>query len=505
MPTTDDRTHRSLTAPRPDEVSLREADEVETADDMMEIRLPIASSGEVRNEGDEPLTGSEMHGMAQQVDSLTRGVFPEHGMSDAVDREMYSQFEKLGYWADADLQREASDDGEDLLIATARMPDPETLPAATGDYREALAILKEQAKRGIPISASIGWRDDGDYPGGVDLMEASIVGIGADPRTATEGGEAAVARAAIAAGADPDDLVAEVRAAVDAVREGDTDTERPFGPPGGDPTQWEDFDACVADVDDWDTIDDPEAFCAWAEQQQAASTDGQDEHMTDTDDPGDDTDTAGTDDAQDGGDADTTRAPEDLSEEGLLTFVAMHFDGMDESDLMQAVDAADGEYIGECDAEALYDLVSTVTGAEYDTVADAMADLMDEAGGDTDEDQGDYGEDEDEDGDDEAMNSQAADDDGDGDADAADDDQRDAADLRDEVDALRDELEETRAALASGDAEFNTADPDDVADELRGEGDDGADADASDDATADEQRGDDGDSLRDGWLTTTDQ
>ena len=206
-----DGLHRSHYRGGADSVHLREAEEVEGDDDMMEIRLPIASTGEVRNEGDDALTMSDLRGMAQQVDSLQTGVFPEHGMSSAVDSGQYSQFEKLGYWSDAGIEREAADDESDLLMATARMPDPETLPAATGDYREALAILKEQAKRGIPIDASIGWREDDAYPGGNDLMEASIVGIGADPRTQTEGGTDALARAAVDAGADPEQFVARVR------------------------------------------------------------------------------------------------------------------------------------------------------------------------------------------------------------------------------------------------------------------------------------------------------
>jgi hypothetical protein len=208
---TPDGMHRTVHEPQAGDMELRQGEEVPGEDAMMEIRLPIASTGQVRNEGDDPLSGAELRGMARQVDSLTKGVFPEHGASDQVDGGRYTQFEKLGYWADADLQREAAADDSDLLVATARMPDPDTLPASTREYRTALAILKEQALRGIPIAASIGWRDDPDAPGGVDLMEASIVGIGADPRTNTgEGGGAMLARAA-AEGADVSGFVDRVR------------------------------------------------------------------------------------------------------------------------------------------------------------------------------------------------------------------------------------------------------------------------------------------------------
>jgi len=214
MTDTQDPTYRSKIDPPADSVALRDAEEVEGGDDMMEVRMPVASTGEVRNEGDDPLTTDELRGMAEQVGDLTRGVFPEHGKGNFVSAGQYSQFEKLGYWVNGEVVEGRADDGEDLLMATARMPDPDTLPSATGDFRTALAILKEQAKRGIPISASIGWREDDDAPGGNDLMEASIVGIGADPRTSTEGGTETLARAAVEAGADPDALLTEVARAI---------------------------------------------------------------------------------------------------------------------------------------------------------------------------------------------------------------------------------------------------------------------------------------------------
>ncbi|AFH22157.1 hypothetical protein OSG_eHP18_00235 [environmental Halophage eHP-18] len=178
--------------------------------------MPVASTGHVRNEGDDPLTREEIRGMAQQIADADIGVFPQHGSSNVVDGDRYSQFQRLGDWADADLQSEAAADGSDLLMATAEMPDPDTVSEATGEYRQMLAILKEQAERGIGINSSIGWADDEDAPGGVDLLEVSIVGIGADPRTNTETDEAAglVARSAVAAGADPDALIREVRKAL---------------------------------------------------------------------------------------------------------------------------------------------------------------------------------------------------------------------------------------------------------------------------------------------------
>jgi len=612
---TDGPEHRAHFRSRPGDVQLRETAEEAEEDDIMEIRMPVASTGEVRNQGDDPLARSELKGMARQINDGTIGIFPEHGMDDMVATGHYSQFEKLGYWTDGTVETEAAADGEDMLMATARMPDPNSLPDL-GQYRVALGIIKEQAKREVPIDSSIGWRTDEDYPGGNDLMEVSIVGIGADPRTNTAGADpvATVTRAAVDAGADPGDLLEQVRASL-------PEDARPFGPPE-DPNRWEDFDACVADVSDWDGIDDPEAYCGalknvseqdadaanakrdhsratyevgdesiditppepmvnaaregldakerfddlsdcgtgvgedrarqiiadevgpevideiaayltshaedvqgiddpptdWSEEQWTdgcgpvqyalwggtATGTGRDwaqqkandvaeakgeqlpyERMTEDTDPPDDggtTDeqTADDPDESQGDDGETiTRAPEDVTEEDLMTFVAMHFEGMDEEDLMEAVDAADGEYIGECDPEALADLVSTATGAEYGDVTDAMDALME---GNTDEDQGDY-----------------EDDDGDDEDDTDEEDEMNTSSVADEVADLREELNDLRGRLADGES------PSDVTESPETDEDrDAAESEATEgeDTDPDEQRDNDGPTLRDEWLST---
>lgn len=239
MSTTDDIQHRQHYNPDPSRVTVRE----DTGEDgLFAVRMPIASTGEVRNEGDDPLSRDELDGMADQLQARQIGVFPEHGKETTISRESYSQLEKMGYWADAEVEDDASADDEDLLVADAMMPDPETLPEETGAYRQALAIYKEQANRGIALSSSIGWRQDDDYPGGNDLLEASIVGIGADPRTDSVQGSPTevLARAAVDAGADPETFVEEVRAVVlepdnegsdarDSVTDDDTDQS------GGEP------------------------------------------------------------------------------------------------------------------------------------------------------------------------------------------------------------------------------------------------------------------------------
>lgn len=329
-------TYRSHTTPTGDHIEYRQPEEDA---DVFEVRMPIATTGEVRNQGDDPLTRDELDGMARQINDGSLGVFLDHGGSNLGGPKPYSAIGKIGEWTDATLDNER-EDGEDALMATARIMDPESLPAGVNDLRAAVGAIKEQVKRDFSISSSIGWREDEAYPGGNDLMEASIVGIGADPRTTSQATDDAglVARAAVEAGADPEELVATVQAAVS----GDEDTDT-------------------------------------------------NQAMTDDDTPED----GGTTDEQQSEEGDS-RAPDDVTANDLYTFMAMHLDGMDESDLSEAVDAADASYVGELDTEALADLVSTATGAEYEAVMDAMGDLM-ESGMDEDEQEGDKPDDYDED------------------------------------------------------------------------------------------------------------
>ena len=182
--------HRSHHEPDASSITIRDVDDSEEG--VFRVRMPIASTGEVRNQGDEPLTRDEVDGMRQQIAERTIGVFLDHGRAfDISEGARYGATEKLGYWDEPEL---VTGDNSQLLEADAVLMDPETLPAATGDLREALSSLKEMAKRNVPLAASIGWRDDDSFPGGVDLMEASIVGIGADPRTSTQGAEPVTAR-----------------------------------------------------------------------------------------------------------------------------------------------------------------------------------------------------------------------------------------------------------------------------------------------------------------------
>lgn len=186
-------------------ISLRQP---EDEDGVFDVRMPIATTGEVRNEGDDPLSRDELDGMARQIDDRAVPVFLDHGRSAVGGPKRYSAVEKIGEWTEANVRERDADD-TDELVATARLMDPETLPNL-GGLREAIGSIREQVKRDFSLSASIGWRDDDSAPGGVDLMEASIVGIGADPRTTSDAAAVALARAAtVASEADDPEAVVD--------------------------------------------------------------------------------------------------------------------------------------------------------------------------------------------------------------------------------------------------------------------------------------------------------
>lgn len=266
MTTTPQSTYRTHTTPPTNRVEYRQPDDTE--DGVFEVRMPIATTGEVRNQGDDPLTRSELSGMARQINDRSVGVFLDHGGSSLGGMERYSAVEKVGEWREAEVSGEQAEDGPTELVATARLMDPESLPSGVGDLRAALGSIKEQVKRDFSVSASIGWREDDSYPGGNDLMEASIVGIGADPRTTSEASEAGVvARAAVEAGADPDALLDAVRDAVES--------ERPLGPED-DPDRFESFEECVSALTEDGELSEAEAerVCgAWEENANSAEHD----------------------------------------------------------------------------------------------------------------------------------------------------------------------------------------------------------------------------------------
>jgi len=108
-------------------------------------------------------------------------------------------------------------DGATDLDIDFRFPMPDEVSEHATTLREVLATLHSQARAGIPLTSSIGWKEDTgerDVPGGADWLEASIVGIPSDPRTTTaDAGEPALARAVAAAsdGFDPETFVREYR------------------------------------------------------------------------------------------------------------------------------------------------------------------------------------------------------------------------------------------------------------------------------------------------------
>jgi hypothetical protein len=115
---------------------------------------------------------------------------------------------------------EAGDDT--LLIAEAAILDPAELDidGDIGEIRNALHLIKARVQAGIPLSASIGWSETGPDPSDVDVLEVSLVGIGAD-ENATQSAE----------------LPESARSALDALPSRDTSPPDDWGFRGFEPDE----------------------------------------------------------------------------------------------------------------------------------------------------------------------------------------------------------------------------------------------------------------------------
>jgi len=429
--------------------------------------------------------------MAQQIGDGVVSVFPDHGQTGIGGPNRYSIGEKGGEWEEAEVvSAQDADADADQLVATARLMDPDTLSDIP--VRKYVGTIKELAERDMAVPSSIGWGQNDAMPGGVDLMEASIVGIPADPRTHSDASAAeVVARSAVDAGADPDALVDAVQSAVESEQSAHNLDDPEFSE--GDAVEWSSNDTTVrgrvADIgaefspaegvtitgDEGEAVylihelDDSLEPPQYRRENVAKPESSLNESQADlpplegnfvSDNDSTPTDGGTTDDEQNASDGET-RAPEDVSEDDLLTFTARHFDGIDEGDFAEAVDAADASYIGECDPEALANLVSEATGAEYDAAQAALEDLMesnamdDDEEDDEEENEGDHGDDDDEDEDDEQSS-----DDPDSEQSASDDE---LAELREKLEAQEQALEELREGGIT-ESDVDTPEPDDEQD-----------------------------------------
>lgn len=231
-----------------------------TGEEWYAIRMPISSTAEARD--GEAFTRDRLTGWVRQINEGTIPVFADHGRNDGVADSRYSAFGKLGYYDNADIEERG--DVVDL-VADMVVLDPAKVHEATGDYREALAILKTQAEAGMPLTASVGWSEDTgdrDVPGGADLLEGSVVGIPSDARAdSSQSAEPAPLARAVSAASTDFDVATFLRELAQT---------RPFGPPGGDGDEFDDFDDCVEAIME-DNPDmskaDAEALCgSWQEE-----------------------------------------------------------------------------------------------------------------------------------------------------------------------------------------------------------------------------------------------
>ena len=205
MSTHDDVEHRARHTAPGEQIEVREVDTEERDGAWFAIRMPISSTIEARD--GKAFTRDRLEGWERQIDQGTVPVFADHGKNSDVAASRYSAFGKFGYYENAELTERNS--GVDLVADTVVL-DPAALPEETGDYRKHLAILKAQAEAGMPITASVGWKEDTgdrDVPGDSDLIEGSIVGVPSDPRAdSTASAEPAAMARAVSAATDGFDV-----------------------------------------------------------------------------------------------------------------------------------------------------------------------------------------------------------------------------------------------------------------------------------------------------------
>ncbi len=159
----------------PENIEVRDPDGVEG---VFRVRLPLSSTTEARD-GD-AFSRKKLEGFRDQInDDGSIGVFIDHGRNFATGSR-YSATGKAGRWRDASVEDR---DGTTVLVADAELLDPREVDADLGALGTHLSTIRAQADQGVPLSVSVGWRDDTgdrDLPGDTDLMEASLVGIPSD-------------------------------------------------------------------------------------------------------------------------------------------------------------------------------------------------------------------------------------------------------------------------------------------------------------------------------------
>lgn len=252
MSTHDDPAQRAHFKASSDAIEVRDEDD----DGLIRIRMPVSSTAEARD--GEAFTRERVAGFRDQIESGDIGVFLDHGRS-GITPARYSALGKVGYWADPELVERG---GATDLVADAVLLDPADIDADVGELRQALATLQAQAEAGVPLASSVGWDEDTgdrDVPGGADLLEISIVGIPADPRTTTASAdEATMARAVSAAaeGFDPVEFIRQLRQAegVDTVQEPEYDEAANPDGVAWDGLDLENFEAVTDDPSPQDPV-----------------------------------------------------------------------------------------------------------------------------------------------------------------------------------------------------------------------------------------------------------
>jgi len=192
----------------PDADAVREVSDDDPDDGTWRIRMPATSTAEARD--GVAFERSKVEGFREQIASERIPVFLDHGRN-ANSGHRYSAAGRVGYVANPALEER---DGVTDLVVDFVLMDPDSMSDGAGWARDALTLIRDQAAAGLPIASSIGWSDDTgdrDLPGGSDLLEVSLVGVGSDPRTTTASADAATMARAVSAASEGFDVATFVR------------------------------------------------------------------------------------------------------------------------------------------------------------------------------------------------------------------------------------------------------------------------------------------------------
>lgn len=312
-------------------------------------KVPI--SGDARDRDRDKMALDAQEEMTDQLRSGKIPVFGDHGR--ASDAPRYSFTNILGQFIDGELdtiQNQERNEGERVTLADMR------LRTSHPDAKE----MEELLEGDWPVGFSVGFipteveeitNDEGELTGlkvlDLDLMEASAVGIPSQPDSVPVGISQNSTQAAVAMKSVLDETGKEVD--VD-------DLEKSLKNVIGDESMEQNEEEAGDSPDDTNSSFVEENRDSFKTLIKESLRDLKSEDLEKR----------------------MEKAPENVSEGDLQNFFADHFDDMDMSDVEQAIDQSDAEYIGQLDLSAYAKLLATAYDAGQDEVLNIMEEIIDQ-------------------------------------------------------------------------------------------------------------------------------